>query len=203
MTKKCVLRFTITANFLDEVEFDVIPIDICGIVLVSPYLCDRRDILHCHENKYHLFNNGIEYIVRAHNKKSHASLVNTGQIKRIVNASQNFAFLMIKHEDVEESKAFQGYESSLKSDFIDVSNSCDKMFQESNMLPPKIGKQNEVNSQQRASLLNTGVNKMSMLESTKDKNKMKRKITKEGIGSKTYSCGFHKVLALKRDGAWK
>ena len=58
---------------------------------------------------------------------------------------RTFALLMIIHEGVEEYKAFQGYESSLKSDFIDVSNSCGKMFQESNMLPPKRGKQNEVN----------------------------------------------------------
>ena len=36
VTKRCKLRFVITANFLDEVELDVIPMDICGIVLGSP-----------------------------------------------------------------------------------------------------------------------------------------------------------------------
>jgi hypothetical protein len=33
VTRKCKLRFAITANFVDEVELDVIPLDICGIVL--------------------------------------------------------------------------------------------------------------------------------------------------------------------------
>jgi hypothetical protein len=53
VTKICKLRFSITANFIDEVELDVIPLDICGIVLGSPYLYDRRAILHRHENIYH------------------------------------------------------------------------------------------------------------------------------------------------------
>lgn len=120
VTKRCKLKFAITANILDEVELDVIPIDIYGIVLGIPYLYDRRVIFHLHENKYHFFKNGIEYVVRVENKKLNTSLVNVVQMKRIVNASQNFALLMIKYVDVNES--------SLKSDFIDVSNSCDKIF---------------------------------------------------------------------------
>jgi hypothetical protein len=34
--------FSITANLIDEVELDVIPLDICGIVLGIPYLYDRK-----------------------------------------------------------------------------------------------------------------------------------------------------------------
>ena len=91
--------------------------------------------------------------------------MNVGKMKKIVNASQNFALLMFKHKVVEEPKVFQGYESILKYNFIEVSNSCDKMFQESNMFPSKRGKQSEANLQQHASVLNVGVNKMPMLES--------------------------------------
>ena len=56
------------------------------------------------------------------------------------------ALLMFKH-NVVVNEAFQGYESSFKYDCIEVSNSCDKMFQESNMFPPKRGKQHEVKLQ--------------------------------------------------------
>ena len=38
--KKCDLKFAITSKFVDEVEFDVVPLDICGIVLGRPYLYD-------------------------------------------------------------------------------------------------------------------------------------------------------------------
>ena len=47
------------------------------------------------------------------------------------------------------------------------------MFQESNKLPLKRGKQNEVNLQQDASLLNIDVNKMSMLENVDVKEQVK------------------------------
>ena len=69
VTRKCILRFAITTNFIDEHELDVLPLDISGIVLGSPYLYDRKSIFYRHENKYHLFKNGEKYIVRAHNKK--------------------------------------------------------------------------------------------------------------------------------------
>jgi hypothetical protein len=60
VTRRCKLRFSITTNFIDEVELDVIHLDICGIVLGSPYLYYRRAIFHRHENKYYLFKNGVE-----------------------------------------------------------------------------------------------------------------------------------------------
>jgi len=69
VTKKCILKFSITANFIDEVELDVVLLDICGIALGSPYLYDRKVIFHCHKKKYHLFKNGIDYTVREHHKK--------------------------------------------------------------------------------------------------------------------------------------
>jgi hypothetical protein len=38
VTKQCKLRFAITSNFINEVELDVVPLDICGVVLGSPSL---------------------------------------------------------------------------------------------------------------------------------------------------------------------
>ena len=53
VTRKCIFRFSITANFVDEVEFDVVPLDIYGIILGSTYLYDRKAVFYRHENKYH------------------------------------------------------------------------------------------------------------------------------------------------------
>jgi hypothetical protein len=74
----------------------VVPLDICGIVLGSPYLYDRKAIFFREENMYHLIKDGIEYIVRAHHMKSDLSLVTTGQLKRIVNASKNVSLMSAK-----------------------------------------------------------------------------------------------------------
>ena len=88
------LRFA--SNFLDEVDHDVVSLEISGIVLGSPYLFDRKAIFHRHENKYHLFKDGKEYIVRAHKKKMESSLLHAGQLKRLVNAIQSLTLLMWK-----------------------------------------------------------------------------------------------------------
>jgi hypothetical protein len=44
VTKKCRLKIVIALNLVDEVELDVVSLDICGIILESPYLYDRNVI---------------------------------------------------------------------------------------------------------------------------------------------------------------
>ena len=44
VTKKCKVKFVIAYKLVDELELDVIPLDICGIVLGSPYLYDRKEV---------------------------------------------------------------------------------------------------------------------------------------------------------------
>ena len=45
VSRKCILRFAITAHFIDTVELDVVPLDISGIVLGSPYLTGRPSFI--------------------------------------------------------------------------------------------------------------------------------------------------------------
>jgi hypothetical protein len=42
VTSQCRLRFSIASKLIDEVDLDVVPLDICGIVLGSPYLYDIK-----------------------------------------------------------------------------------------------------------------------------------------------------------------
>ena len=44
VTKQCRLRFAINYGFVDEVDRDVAPLYICGIVLGSPYIYERNTI---------------------------------------------------------------------------------------------------------------------------------------------------------------
>ena len=61
-------------------ELDVVPVDICGFVLGSPYLYDHDAIFYKREHKYHLKKHGIEFIVRAHQSKNHLN-INANQMK--------------------------------------------------------------------------------------------------------------------------
>jgi hypothetical protein len=54
VTKQCRIRFAIASKLIDEVGLDFVPLDICGIVLVSPYLYDRKEIFFRRQKKYHL-----------------------------------------------------------------------------------------------------------------------------------------------------
>ena len=111
------LRFPITAHFIDTVQLYVVLLDITSMVLGNPYLYDRKEIFHRHEKKYHLFKYGKEYIVRAHCKKLDTSLVNAGQMKRLVNASQKFTLMMIKQREV------------LHNPFHENFDLCNELFQ--------------------------------------------------------------------------
>ena len=60
----------IASKLVDEVDLDVLPLDVCYIVLGSRYLYDRKVVLFRHENKYHLTKHEVEYIVRVLRAKS-------------------------------------------------------------------------------------------------------------------------------------
>ena len=91
----------IASKLVDEVKLDVIPLDICGMVLGSPYLYDRKEIFFHHENKYQIIKDGVEYIVRAHQNKINASLVSVGQMKRLVNSSKGCMLMIVREKDAE------------------------------------------------------------------------------------------------------
>lgn len=81
VTKKCNLKFTITSKYINEVEFDMVPLDICEIVLGSLYLYDGKTIFFREQNQYHLFKEGIEYIVHSHPIKTGRLFVTMEQLK--------------------------------------------------------------------------------------------------------------------------
>jgi hypothetical protein len=202
VTRRCKLRFSITANFIYEVELDVIRLDICGIVLGIPYLYDTRTIFHPHENKYHLFKNGVEYIVRAHTNTLNFSLVNDGQMKRLVNSSNNFVHLMIKPKDNVEKKSFQGCDPKLKSYLYEVVNQYDEIFQEPKGLPPKRDIQHEIQLQQDCPLPNICMYMILVMENVQIKKQIQNFLDKGVIIPNTLPCGSPIVLVPNKDGTW-
>eukprot|EP00253_Pinus_taeda_P019006 PITA_19006 len=108
VTQQCKVKFLIASKLVDEVEIDVIPLEICGMVLGSPYPYDRKSIFFHHENKYHITKDGIEYIVQAHQNKINTNLVSTRQMKQLVNSSKACTLMVIREKEAEFTDAFQG-----------------------------------------------------------------------------------------------
>ena len=52
VTNKCDLKFAIIFEFIDEVEFDVVPLDIYGIVLGRLYLYDWKEMFYRKHNQF-------------------------------------------------------------------------------------------------------------------------------------------------------
>jgi hypothetical protein len=44
VTKQCNINFFVTVDFIDEVELDIVPIDVCGVVFGIPYMY-MRDVI--------------------------------------------------------------------------------------------------------------------------------------------------------------
>ena len=86
-------------------------------------------------------------------------------MKRLINSSKNFVLLMVKQKNDVENESFQGCDSRLKSDLVEVVNQYDEMFQEPKGLPPKRGFQHEIQLHQDCPLPNIGMYRMSVTES--------------------------------------
>jgi hypothetical protein len=203
VTRRCKLRFVITANYTDEVELDVIPLDICGILFGIPYLYDRRAILHRHENTYYLFKNGVEYIVRAHKKNMNLSLTNDGQMKRLIDTSKNLVLLITKTKDNDEEKVLKGCDTNLQYDLHEFVNENVEMFQESKGLPTKRGIQQEILLQQGGPLPNLHMCRMSVRENVENIKQSQELLDKRVIKQSTSPCRSPIGLVPKKDCMWR
>jgi hypothetical protein len=85
--KKCTIKFAISSKYVDEVTCDVVPLRECGMVLGSPYLCDRKAIFYRKKNQYQLTKAGQDYVVHAHHVKENKTLQTMEQLKKAVKAS--------------------------------------------------------------------------------------------------------------------
>jgi hypothetical protein len=70
VTKQCKIKFVVSIFFIDEVELDVVPVDVCGIMFGSPYMYMRDEIFIRRENHYLLIKDGNYLIINALKGKS-------------------------------------------------------------------------------------------------------------------------------------
>ena len=96
----------------------MIPLDICGVVLGSPYLYDCDVVFHRKEHKYHLKKDGVEYIARAHKIKTHLDLVTANYMKQLTSSSKRYVLMVVKEQLKDQHDDFSCYESQLKDSMV-------------------------------------------------------------------------------------
>eukprot|EP00253_Pinus_taeda_P019021 PITA_19021 len=202
VTRQCKLGFSFGSTFVDEVELDIVPLDICG-VLGIPYLYDGKTILYRAENKYQLVKDGIEYIVRAHKLKNNYTLINSGQMKRIVNSCKKFLLMVVKKKKPYKTNVFEGCDAKKQADLEKVVSEYDILFQEPKGLPPKREIVHDINLQQDAPFLNIGMYGLFALENAEIKKQVQELLEKVFIRPSTLPCRSPIVLLRKKDGSWR
>jgi hypothetical protein len=128
VTKQCRVIFFISSKLIDEVDLDVVPLDICGIMLGSPYLYDIKSVFFLHENNYQLTKGGVEYIVRSHNMRVNTTLVSLGKMKTLINTNKKYVLMVVKEKDVGTYDGFQGCDPSHKKELINIVSKYDDIF---------------------------------------------------------------------------
>jgi hypothetical protein len=102
VTKQCKVKFSISAYFIDEVELDVVPLDVCSVVFGSPYMSMVDVIFMQRENQYHLIKDGKYFIINAHKVKSNISPVSANQAKKLISTSKKYVFLFLRENHPKE-----------------------------------------------------------------------------------------------------
>jgi hypothetical protein len=64
INQRCKVKFVISVSYVDEVECEVAPLDVCEVMLDSPYLWDRDATFYKRENKYRLVKGGKAYFIK-------------------------------------------------------------------------------------------------------------------------------------------
>jgi hypothetical protein len=85
----------INSDIVNEVEVDVVPLDVCGVVLVNPYMYVMNVISMRRANKYYLINDGNSFSLNTHKGKPKLSLVSAHQAKRHIRSSTKYEFISL------------------------------------------------------------------------------------------------------------
>eukprot|EP00253_Pinus_taeda_P019148 PITA_19148 len=203
VTRQCKLKFSFGSAFVDEVELDIIPLDIFGIVLGSPYLYDRKAIFYKAENKYLLVKDGIEYFVRAHKLKNNYALINSRQMKRMINSCKKFLLMVIKENGPDKTNVFEGCNTKQQDDIEKIVLEYDVLFQEPKGLPPKKEIVHDIILQRDVPLPNIEMYRLSALENVEIKKQVQELLEKGFIRPSTSPCGSPIILVRKKDGSWR
>jgi hypothetical protein len=114
--KQLKIKFVVSVDFINEVELDVVPLDVRGVVFQSPYMYMRDEIFMQRDNQYRLIKDGKSYIINVHKGKSNISLVSSKQAKELISSSKKcvFIFFIENQSDDESMRVKESLEGVLK-----------------------------------------------------------------------------------------
>lgn len=154
----------ITSKLVDEVDLDVVPFDICGVVLGSTYLYDKKAVFFRDENKYHITKDEVEYIVRSHRAKITARLVSAVHIKILINSNKGCMLMVVIEKICRDYESFQACDPTHKKELYEIVSNYNGHFQQPSGFPLKREIQHDIHLQRDSPLPNIGMYRLSTIE---------------------------------------
>jgi len=102
VTKQCVLKFAITSRYIDEVKCEVVPVDVCHIVLGNQYLWDRDAVYYRRSQMYHFMKGGQSFMIKRATSTTKEVITAALQVKLVNKFS---GLIMFQEHPIEASKS--------------------------------------------------------------------------------------------------
>jgi hypothetical protein len=94
--KQCKIKFVVIVDFIDELELNVVPLDVCGVVFGILFMYMRDDIFMHRSNQYFLIKDDKSFIINTHKGISKLSLVSANQAKKLISSSKKYVLLFLR-----------------------------------------------------------------------------------------------------------
>ncbi|CAL2259851.1 unnamed protein product [Prunus armeniaca] len=211
ITKQCTFKFVITNRYIDEVTCEVVPLDVCQVILGSPYLWDRDAIHYRRLRKYRLVKDGKEFHInackpQATNNLLTDNLLTANQAKRLVNSCGRFVLLMIRPQDQSSIAVTLSTLSLSPAQCSDIGKLQEKfkdLFHDVQGLPPRRAVEHEIQLVGDSPLPNLGLYRTSVTESDEIKKQIQGLLEQGVIKPSCSPCGSPVLLVPKKDGDWR
>jgi hypothetical protein len=208
VTKQCLVEFKI-GGYRDEILCDVIPMDVCHILLGIPWKFDRNTIHDGRKNTYTLEKNGRTHMLLP---------IEENKVKEEANTR---ILLMSRKELLKEVKKEQEMQFVVvrKPRFILTSNLMDDLLEEvhelldnfadivvvelPNSFPPIRSINHHIDLIPRESLPNKETYRLTPRENEEVKNQVQELLDKGLVRESLSPCAIPTMLSPKKDGGWR
>jgi len=201
VVSQCTFRFALHESYIDEVTCDVVPLDVCQVILGNPYLWDRYAIYDRRAQTYLFTKDEQQFLICAISMSSKTSFVTANQAKQLVNACGKFVLLIVRPHDMPPSRVcLASLTVQQNQDVERLKLQFSDLFQDIEGLPPKRSVEHEIMLTGESSLPNVGLYRTTVQESDEIKRQV-QDLLEKGVIVPSCSPGGSKILVVpKKDG---